>query len=79
MNDNPHRISRPVYELLPFLYIGVGLPGFLGAWLMAGSLWSDVSLLLGVAGVVVGLVILLRRRDYRTNKERYNSASLKDQ
>jgi hypothetical protein len=79
MNNNTRRISRPLYELLPYLYMGVGLLGFLCAWLLAGSIWSDISLLLGVAGVVVGLVILLRRRDYRTNKERYNSASLKDQ
>jgi hypothetical protein len=79
MNNNSHRLSRPVYELLPYLYMALGLLGFLGAWLMAGSLWSDVLLVLGAAGVVVGFMIFLRRRDYRANKERYNSSSLKDQ
>lgn len=75
--DNPaHRLSKPVYETLPYLYIAAGALGFLGAYLLAGSFWSDVSLVLGIAGVLVGLVLILRRRDYRTNRERYRGGPL---
>ncbi len=77
--ENPNlRLSRPLYELLPYLYILAGLLGFLGAWLLAGKIWSDISLVIGIAGLLAGLVILLKRRDYRTNRARYTGASLED-
>ena len=78
MDNRTVRISKPLYEMLPYLYVGAGLLGFLGAYLLAGRIWSDISLVLGIGCVLGGLVVFLRRRDYRTNKERYPGTSTED-
>ena len=76
MENRTVRLARPLYELLPWLYIAAGLLGFAGAWLLAGRIWSDISLVLGIACLLGGLVVLLRRREYRTSRARYPGASL---
>jgi hypothetical protein len=78
MENRTVRLSRPLYELLPYLYIVAGLLGFGGAYLLAGRIWSDVALVLGIVCVLAGLVILLKRRDYRANRARYSGGSLED-
>jgi nitrate reductase gamma subunit len=68
---SPH-FSRPVYEGLPWIYIILGLAALLGSYLLATH--GLFSLVLGVPGllcVVGGIVVLLRRRDYRALRARY--------
>lgn len=65
--SGPH-ISRPIYEALPWIYILCGLAALAGSYLHP-SRW--MSLLLGVPGltaVLGGIVVALRRRDYRQMK-----------
>ncbi len=64
-------LSKPVYESLPYLYMLVGAValGVSYAWSLA--VWSSVLLMCGLATVVLGLVIALKRRDYRVQKRRY--------
>ncbi len=65
------RLSRPVYESLPYLYMGLGL-GVLGfSFYWREPPWSDALILAGLLLVVGGLVLVLRRRDYRIQKRRY--------
>lgn len=67
----PH-LSRPVYEFLPWIYIICGLLLLVVSYLV--SSFAAVSLLAGaagLAGVVGGYVVLLRRRDYRALRARY--------
>jgi nitrate reductase gamma subunit len=69
----PHdlRLARPLYEGLPWLYMASGAAA-LGASYFAGS--ALVSGALGVAGLIAlvgGLVVWLRRRDYRRMRTRY--------
>jgi hypothetical protein len=66
------RFPRPLYEGLPWIYVIGGLAALAGSW------WLDeaplTSLLVGAAGlalVIWGTVIWLRRRDYRDMRERY--------
>ena len=62
---SPH-FSRPVYEGLPWVYIMFGLGALIGSYLLATR--GALSLIVGVLGlacVVGGFVLLLRRRDYR--------------
>ena len=68
---SPH-FSRPVYEGLPWVYIMFGLGALLASYLLAarGALSLLVGLL-GLACVVGGFVLLLRRRDYRALRARY--------
>jgi hypothetical protein len=68
MNSSGPRLSRPLYEALPWIYILCGL----GA--LAASYFHDskhISLALGLPGLIVvvfGVVVALRRRDYRQMK-----------
>jgi ABC-type xylose transport system permease subunit len=78
MSSSGHRFSRPVYESLPWLYITAGLAGLLASYLLASH--GVLSLIVGVLGLLVllgGIVVLLRRRDYRAMRAQYgNSDSL---
>ena len=61
-------VSKPVYEAVPYIY------GFAGAVLFLLSMyldywwWPTVCLVLGGACLIYGLVLWLRRRDYRTHR-----------
>jgi membrane associated rhomboid family serine protease len=67
----PH-FSRPVYESLPWAYIICGVAALIASYLLAAR--GALSLLFGVLGllcVVGGIVVLLRRRDYRALRSQY--------
>jgi nitrate reductase gamma subunit len=68
---SPH-FSRPVYEGLPWVYLMFGLGALIASYLLATR--GALSLIVGVLGlacVVGGFVLLLRRRDYRALRSRY--------
>ncbi|HUA88511.1 MAG TPA: hypothetical protein VL994_03710 [Steroidobacteraceae bacterium] len=65
-------LSRPLYEGLPWAYMGFGLLTLLASYLLAAH--GTVSLAVGVAGLaalVYGMVVLLRRRDFRALRSKY--------
>jgi uncharacterized membrane protein YfcA len=62
------RLSRPLYEALPWLYVLCGVGALVGSYLHPSK---TMSLLLGLPGIVAvlgGVVVMLRRRDYRQMK-----------
>ena len=66
------QFSRPVYEGLPWLYIICGLLTLGGSYLLAAH--GVLSLLVGILGLLAllaGVVVLLRRRDYRQLRAQY--------
>lgn len=65
------RLSRPIYEALPWVYLAGGVAALAAAWFMTARLWSNLLVLAGFAALVGGLVLLLRRRDYRDQQRRY--------
>ena len=67
------RVAGPLYESLPYLYIAVGLAALAAsfAWRVAG--WSGIMAAFGLVALVGGLVLALRRRDYRIQKRHYGS------
>jgi hypothetical protein len=71
------RISRPLYESLPYVYIAIGAAavGASFAWRVAE--WSVILAAFGLLALVAGLVLALRRRDYRIQKRHYG-ADLED-
>jgi membrane associated rhomboid family serine protease len=67
----PH-LSRPVYEVLPWVYIICGVVALVASYLLAArGVVSLVVGLTGLFGLVAGMVVLLRRRDYRALRSRY--------
>ena len=71
------QFSRPVYEGLPWLYITCGLLILGGSYLLAAH--GVLSLLAGIVGllfVLGGVVVLLRRRDYRELRSQYPDNTL---
>ena len=65
------RLSRPLYEGLPWVYMACGLAALAGSYLLSSRLVSLVLGLLGLAGLLGGSVISLRRRDYRQLRANY--------
>jgi len=67
----PH-LSRPVYEFLPWIYIICGVLLLIASYLLSGFAKLSLAVgLAGLAGVVGGYVVLLRRRDYRALRAEY--------
>ncbi len=71
-------ISRPIYELLPYLYMLVGGGLLAAAWVVEAETWPSVFLTVGALSLMGGLVLWLRRKDYRSKQAEYDSRSLDD-
>lgn len=69
-------LARPLYEFLPYLYMLVGLGLLAAAWLVEMQTLPSIFMLVGSLSLMAGLVLWLRRRDYRTRQSEYNSRSL---
>ena len=67
------RIARNLYESLPYIYIAIGVAAGVTSFLWRVPPWSDVMGGFGLVAVVSGLVLVLRRRDYRIQKRRYGA------
>ena len=67
------RIARALYESLPYLYMAIGVAAGATSFLWRVPVWSDVMAGFGVLALVSGLVLVLRRRDYRIQKRRYGA------
>ncbi|MDH4259610.1 MAG: hypothetical protein OEW16_04825 [Gammaproteobacteria bacterium] len=68
------RLSRSVYEALPYLYMLIGIGALAASFQWRAKDWSDLVAGLGLVILVAGLVLVLRRRDYRIQKRRYGAA-----
>ena len=68
------RLSKPVYESLPYAYMGLGAGALAFSYYWQVPFWSDLMVGFGLAAVVCGLVLVLKRRDYRIQKRRYGAA-----
>jgi hypothetical protein len=68
------RLSKPVYESLPYAYLGFGAGALGASFYLRASGWSNLMIGVGLIALVGGLVLLLKRRDYRLQKRRYGAA-----
>ena len=65
------RISRPLYELLPYAYLLIGIAAVATSFLWRVPGWSELMAGLGLIAIVSGLVLVLHRRDYRIQQRHY--------
>ena len=63
-------LSKPVYEALPFAYMAVGLAVAIASFVPEPRPWSLALTVVGLCMLTGGLVLWLRRRDYRTSRSR---------
>jgi len=63
-------LSKPVYEALPFAYMGVGLAAVIASFVLPPRPWSLALTVAGLCVLIGGLVLWLRRRDYRSSRSR---------
>ncbi len=71
MNLARHRLSPPLYEGLPWVYLMGGVLALIASY---AQKTTGLSLLLGLPGLVAlmaGVVVLLRRRSYRVMRSEY--------
>ena len=61
-------VSKPVYEAVPYVYLVAGLALLALSLYLDYWIWPTLLLLLGVACLICGLVLWLRRRDYRARQ-----------
>ena len=71
-------LARPIYEFLPYLYMLVGAGLLAAAWLVDVHALPSLFMLVGSLSLMAGLVLWLRRRDFRTRQSEYNNRSLDD-
>jgi hypothetical protein len=71
-------IARPIYELLPYLYMLVGAAMVGAAWFLNLETLPGILLALGSLSLLAGIVLWLRRKDYRTRQSEYTNKSLDD-
>jgi len=64
-------LPRPLYEAVPYLYLGVGAALLAVAFFAAGGP-SGLLFGLGAVSLVAGLVLWMRRRDYRASQAEYD-------
>ena len=63
-------LPRPAYEALPYALLSVGCVLAAGAYLFSEE-WAQTTLIVaGSLAAVCGLVLLLKRRDYRMSRSR---------
>ena len=74
-----HRLSRPVYESLPWVYLTAGSLALFISYLQTSPVLSLALGLPGLLAVLAGAVILLRRRGYRRLRAQYDAPDALDQ
>ncbi len=73
------RLSRPLYEGLPWIYAGCGGGALVYSYYSSHRALSLIVGLLGFFGILAGVVVLLRRRGFRALRSQYgNQDSLTD-
>ncbi len=58
-------LSKPAYELVPFFYLVAGVAALAASPYPDAWYWSALCVLAGVGLVSVGLMVWLKRRDFR--------------
>jgi hypothetical protein len=67
------RLARPLYEALPWFYILCGLAALVASYLNPSRYLSFALGMAGFAATLGGIVVLLRRRDFRKMRADYGN------
>jgi hypothetical protein len=70
------RLSRPVYESVPLIYLAIGACGFLLAYFDPERVRSMVALCIGLIAAIASLTVFLHRHDYRDLSREYTGETI---
>jgi Flp pilus assembly protein TadB len=70
------RLTRPVYESLPYLYMAIGGLAILLFYIDPLVSRAVVAFVIGVIVETAALTLLLRRQDYRTLSREYSGETI---
>ena len=63
-------LPKALYESIPFGYLVVGVIALGAAFYVDAEPWRELVAAGGVVALVIGLMLLLRRKGYRTSRSR---------
>jgi tellurite resistance protein TehA-like permease len=72
----PMRLSKPIYESLPVLYVGIGMAAIVIAYFEPQRIRSIIAFVIGLLAAIAALTIFLHRQDRRTLSREYRGDSL---
>jgi tellurite resistance protein TehA-like permease len=70
------RLSKPVYESLPLLYVGIGMAAIAIAYFEPQRIRSVVAFVIGLLAAIAALTIFLHRQDRRALGRKYHGDNL---
>jgi hypothetical protein len=70
------RLSRPVYESLPYVYMAIGGLAIFLFYVEPVGPRAVTAFILGVIVETAALTLLLRRQDYRALSREYSGATI---
>jgi cytochrome c biogenesis protein CcdA len=63
-------LPKYLYETLPFYFLGLGVAGLGAAFYLESWYWAEIAAGVGLVTLVIGLVLVLRRKGYRSSRSR---------
>jgi sugar phosphate permease len=63
-------LPKPLYESIPFSGLVIGVIVLVAAFFVSEPYWPEILAAAGILGIVISLVLLLRRRGYRASRSR---------
>jgi hypothetical protein len=70
------RLSRPVYESLPYVYMAIGALAIFVFYLDHEGLRGAVAFAIGLIAETAALMLVLRRQDYRALSREYSGETI---
>jgi hypothetical protein len=72
----PMRLSKPLYESLPLLYVVIGAAAIVIAYFEPGRIRSVVAFVIGLLAAIAALTVFLHRQDRRALSREYRGDNL---
>ena len=63
-------LPKALYESIPFYYLVLGAAAIGAAFYLESEYWPEICAAVGVVLLVIGIMLLLRRKGYRASRSR---------
>jgi predicted phage tail protein len=63
-------LPKPLYESIPFHYLILGAAAVIAAFYVETGYWPEILAVVGAVLLITGVMLLLRRKGYRSSRSR---------